>query len=424
MSRYESEHALIGVIADDLTGANATGILLRRKGYRTASLTGLNWPEGGLVGYDSVSINTESRALPPREAYNRVSEAARLLVSHQGRPLAKRIDSTLRGNLGPELDAVLETLGPGSMAVVTGAFPASGRTTLHGYHYVGGVPLAETPVRSDPLCPVTESHVPTLLAAQTRLPIAELGIDQLRGGPTAVAEALRGWAGQGVRLVAADAETDEDIALLGQGMADSGLTLVAADPGPLTAAFIAAVAPRRRRRVLVIAGSVTPVSEGQLDRLEAELGARLVRVDAAALQAGGGEAEREVERVTQALAALPEDLDVVGVRTGEVLSLSGHQKAEAIAAGFAEVAARALQQVPDVAGLYTTGGDITLAVCRRLGAGAITLVDEVLPLAVSGRLLGGEQPGLPIVTKGGLVGDADAAVSCVRHILKEVATYA
>lgn len=420
----EDRHRLVGVIADDLTGANATGILLRRRGYRTASLTGLDWPEGGLVGYDCVSINTESRALPPEQAYNQVKEAARLLLAHRGRPLAKRIDSTLRGNLGPELAAVLEALGPQSMAVVTGAFPASGRTTVKGYHYVNGMPLAETPVRNDPLSPVTESHVPTLLASQTKLPIGELGLDETRRGAVTVAAALRELAAHGVRLVAADAETDEDIANLGRGMADSGITLVAADPGPLTAAYAASLMPRRRRRVLVISGSVTPVSQEQLDRLEGDLDARLVRVDAAALVAGPAKAEAEVERVTQALAALPNSVDVVGVRTGALLSLPDHRAAEAIARGFAEIAARAMEQIPEVAGLYTSGGDITLAVCRRLGAGAVTLVDEVMPLAVAGRLLGGQQPGLPIVTKGGLVGGPEAAVACVRHILKEVATYA
>lgn len=160
-------------------------------------------------------------------------------MTQQGRLLAKRIDSTLRGNLGPELAAVLETLGSESMAVVTGAYPASRRTTVKGYHYVGGVLLAETPVRNDPLSPVTESHVPTLLAAQTRLPIGELGLEQIRRGPAAVAAALRDQAGRSIRLVAADAETDADIANLGKGMAQSGLTLVAADPGPLTAAYVA-----------------------------------------------------------------------------------------------------------------------------------------------------------------------------------------
>jgi D-threonate/D-erythronate kinase len=420
-----SEHArgLVGVIADDLTGCNATGILLRRRGFRTASLTGMDWPSGGLVGYDCVCINTESRAIPALSAYGRVAEAAQLVLEHQGRPLGKRIDSTLRGNLGPEIEAVLAALGPESVAVVTGAFPASGRTTLDGIHYVNGIRLAETAVRNDPLCPVTESHVPTLVAAQASLPVGYLPLAVAREGAEAVATALVRLAGEGVRMICADAEIDEDIMALGVGMVLSGLTAVAADPGPLTAAYAGALMAGRRQRVLVVAGSVTPNTREQLAQLETDMDAALVTVDAGILAKAGDAAETEVDRVVAALAAIPHEHTVIGVRTSPLMTLPDVPAAEAIAGGFAEIAARSLKAMPDIAGLYTSGGDITLAVCRRLSSRAINLVDEVLPLAVAGRLLGGQQPGLPIVTKGGLVGGKDAAVKCVSHILKEVQNY-
>lgn len=420
MTWSDEARYLVGVIADDLTGCNATGILLRRRGFRTASLTGLNWPALGLVGYDCVSVNTESRALPAAEAYRRVSEAAALVLANQGRPMAKRIDSTLRGGLGPEIEAVLDALGSDSMAVVTGAYPASGRTTADGYHYVNGVLLADTNVRHDPLCPVTESHVPTLLAGQTKYGVGYLPLKVAREGAEAVAELLIMLKAQGVRMVCADAETDADILALGLGMVMSGLNLVAADPGPLTAAYVAARVAGRRQRVLVVCGSVSPNSREQMDRLEAEMGAQLVTVDAGLLALGGDTARAEVDRVVTELAALPHEAAVVGMRTGPLLTLPDHSAAEQIAAGFAEIAARGLERMQDIAGLYTSGGDITIAVCRRLGAGAVNLVQEVMPLAVSGRLLGGQHPGLPIVTKGGLVGGPDAALTCVGHILKEV----
>lgn len=416
----DEPRALVGIIADDLTGANATGILLRRRGFRTASLTGMDWPPGGLVGYDCVSINTDSRAAAPAEARSRVSRAAALIQSNQARPLAKRVDSTLRGNLGPELEALLGAIGPESIAVVTGAFPASSRTTKDGLHYVNGVLLAQTAVCHDPLCPVTESHVPTLLAAQTRLPVGHLPLAVVREGAEAVALLLRNQAGEGIRLVCADAETDSDIENLGLGMAMSGLHAVAADPGPLTGAYVAALSAHRRRRVMVVCGSVTPTTREQLAMLEEQLDAALVTVDAGSLAGGAAAAEQEIARVVGELIALPPERSVMGVKTSPLMTLPDHAAAEAIAAGFAEITARSLQAMPDIAGLYTSGGDITLACCRRLGAQAINLVEEVMPLAVAGRLLGGRHPGLPVVTKGGLVGGPDAGVRCVSHMLKEV----
>lgn len=406
----------VGVIADDLTGANATGVLLTRTGYPTASLTELRWPDGGLDDYPCIVIATESRAAPADEARRRVDAASRLLLDHGRRPMAKRIDSTLRGNVGPEVEAVLAALGPGSVAVVTGAFPASGRTARDGIHYVHGVPLAETEVRNDPLCPVTESHVPTLVRSQTSLPVELLPLARVRAGAGAVAETIAEMAGQGVRIVCADAETDEDIRTLGLGMARSGVTCVAADPGPLTAAFVTASVPPVPRRVLVVAGSVTDLTRKQLDHLEAETGTRLIRADARSLGLGGEAAEAEIERVVGELAAMPAEQPVIGIRSSEILTVDS-ETAGRIAAGFAEIAARALHRLPGIAGIYTTGGDITLGVCRRLQAGAIQLRAEVLPLAVQGHLLGGLRPDLAIVTKGGLIGDHTAAVTCVRHLL-------
>jgi uncharacterized protein YgbK (DUF1537 family) len=419
----DNPRALIGVIADDLTGQNGTGILLRRRGFPTASLTGMEWPSGGLHGYDCVLVNTDSRALPAREAYDRVARAAAMIKTNQGRPLAKRIDSTMRGNLGAELEAVLGAIGPGSVAVVTGAFPSSGRTTRGGNLYVGGVLLAETAVRHDPRCPVTESHVPTLLAAQTQFPVGYLELEVVRAGAEAVAMALQQRARAGIRMICADAETDEDIEAIGVGMALSGLYAIAADPGPLTAAYVSALMAHRRRRVMVVAGSVTPNTVEQLALLERELGAHLVTVDAGALAQGGQVAESEIARTVDLLAAIPGETAVMGVKTSPLMSLPSQEAAELIASGFAEITARSLQSMPDIAGIYTSGGDITLAVCRRLGAAAINLVEEVLPLAVAGRLLGGMHPGLHIVTKGGLVGGPDAAVRCVNQILKEVQNY-
>ncbi|MEW8978053.1 MAG: four-carbon acid sugar kinase family protein [Symbiobacterium sp.] len=435
---WSEQRPALGVIADDLTGANATGVLLTRTtGFPTASLTDLRWPEGGLDDYPCVVIATESRAIPADEARRRVTRAARLLLDHGYRPVAKRVDSTLRGNVGPEVEAVLETLGPGSVALVTGAFPASGRTTSGGIHYVHGVPLAETAVRNDPLCPVTESHVPTLLRRQTRLPVGQITLDTVRAGAGAVAEAIGEQARRGVRVLCPDAETDDDIRSLGEGMARSGIPCVAADPGPLTAAFAAATlaggaagstgtaaatgtpAPAGPKRVLVVAGSVTPLTREQLDHLERETDARLITVDAGALGRDSDTAENEISRVVAALAAIDLGRPVIGVRTSEVLSSTDAAMAGRIAAGFAEIAARALERVHGLTGLYTSGGDITLAVCRRLQAGAIHLKAEVLPLAVRGYLIGGLRPGLSIVTKGGLVGDATAAVACVRHLLDQ-----
>ena len=55
-------------------------------------------------------------------------------------------------------------------------------------------------------------------------------------------------------------------------------------------------------------------------------------------------------------------------------------------------------------------------VMRTLGAEGLEVEKEIIPLAVGGRLAGGLADGLPIVTKGGLIGDAETAARCLDHL--------
>ena len=76
---------------------------------------------------------------------------------------------------------------------------------------------------------------------------------------------------------------------------------------------------------------------------------------------------------------------------------------------------RNLEEHP-VDGIFTTGGDVTAALLAELGSHGLEISDEVVPLAVAGTVVGGPWDGLPVVTKGGLVGDADTTVACLDHL--------
>ena len=100
------------VIADDLTGANATGVLLTKMNYQayTVMNPAAVSPET-IEGSDCVLYPTDSRGISPEEAYQRTYDAVKLLASPEVIVYGKRIDSTLRGNLGRETDAMLDFLG-------------------------------------------------------------------------------------------------------------------------------------------------------------------------------------------------------------------------------------------------------------------------------------------------------------------------
>lgn len=68
--------AQVLVIADDLTGANATGVLLKKNGFDTYTvLDAANGADRSLADCDCLVVPTESRAIDSQEAYERVKAA-------------------------------------------------------------------------------------------------------------------------------------------------------------------------------------------------------------------------------------------------------------------------------------------------------------------------------------------------------------
>ncbi|MGZ8920493.1 MAG: four-carbon acid sugar kinase family protein [Limisphaerales bacterium] len=170
------------IIADDLTGANDAGVQFAKRGIASVVLVE---PEVAELpaGFEVVVVNTESRHVSPDEAALRVRRVAQLGVDAGVAHFFKKTDSTLRGNIGAELKALLEVVGERSIPFVP-AFPELGRTTRAGIHYVHGTPIAQTAFANDPLSPVCESEVAKVLnqTSDLRVSIATLGSVPMNDG--------------------------------------------------------------------------------------------------------------------------------------------------------------------------------------------------------------------------------------------------
>ena len=93
----------LGIIADDLTGANDTGVQCACHGYRTTvyldDISHYNYA-------DVLVLNTDSRQDPAQQAGRKAFEAANELLNAGVGRIYKKIDSVMRGNIGAELDQV------------------------------------------------------------------------------------------------------------------------------------------------------------------------------------------------------------------------------------------------------------------------------------------------------------------------------
>ncbi|GAA4128485.1 four-carbon acid sugar kinase family protein [Actinomadura keratinilytica] len=391
------------VVADDLTGSNATGALFARQGMRAVTVSDIRHARRHRDAADVVVVNTASRHCPAAQARALVAEVAGALGSDM-RLLVKRVDTTLRGNVGAELAGMLEGLRarmPHARALCVPAFPSAGRTTVGGVHLVDGVPLTETDAARDPLSPITASRVATLLRAQTELSVGEIVLDVVQAGQEALVRAMRADRSD---VLVCDAVTPGHVSVLARAAAATGETWLSVDSGPFGAALAAELGiGGTPKPILVVAGSVTARTTEQLREAGHILGARLCEVTAL----------DEDALTADVIGLLDDGATVAGLR------MVPAEFDPALAGRIPHVLAAVARNVVEsgrVGGVYATGGDVSVAVVDALGAEGFEVDAEVQPLAVAGRLVGGPHAGFPFAAKGGLIGDRQAAVDCVEHL--------
>ena len=91
--------------------------------------------------------------------------------------------------------------------------------------------------------------------------------------------------------------------------------------------------------------------------------------------------------------------------------------------GLAEITELAIEASnSSIGAVYTSGGDVTVAVMQRLQVEGIDIKDEVIPLAVYGRFIGGKYPNMPAITKGGLIGEKGTLTMCLEYLLTKIST--
>lgn len=169
----------VGIVADDITGANDVGAMLARNGYVCTVISLAEDPvPGDFEGSDALVINTGSRLDTPEMAAEKSARAAAFLRGMGCDRFSAKTCSVFRGNIGASLDAVQDAVGADCTMVVLG-FPANGRTTLHGVHYVCGVPLERTAFAEDPVNPMHLSRLRDILAQQSKRPSAEFPYEWL-----------------------------------------------------------------------------------------------------------------------------------------------------------------------------------------------------------------------------------------------------
>ena len=417
--------AQFGIIADDFTGAGDVGIQFKKRGLETVVLTDVKSLEE-VKNFDVVVIDTESRNETLVAAYNKVRDAARGLKDLEVELIYKKIDSTLRGNIGAELDALMDGLGL-KAAIVAPAFPATGRTTKNGRQLVEGIPLEETEFARDPLQPTKESHIPTLIGSQTRRRIGAMNLTKVREGITSLKREIQSQIQAGWEIIAVDAETPADLVVIAKAALDFGM-LPCGSAGLAEGVSYWLSRDLQRGRLLTVSGSVKSVTLNQILAAEKALGAKVLEPSLPWILQGGKNYETEMERmVKEAEDAFVQEKDIIirmasskedvfeAQQLGRELGMNELETSRRILSFLGKVCGKVLED-QKVVGLILVGGDTAIEVIKSVGACGIRIEKEVLPGIPLGRMIRGKFDGLPTVTKAGGFGREDALIVSMRKL--------
>lgn len=410
----------IAVIADDLTGANDTGVQFSKFGLASVVFIDALLQPDIAKKADVIVLDTDSRAISAQEAALRVTAACRKLLEQNVKYIYKKIDSTLRGNLSAEIAAACAVLKP-ELTIIAPAFPKLGRVTEGGSQLLNGVPVSLTEIAHDPQTPVTEAYLPKLLQRGDGKKIGVVPLHTVREGKEAIAGQIKELLAKGEDWIVIDAASEENLCHIVQASLAFEKVLWVGSAGlaeqipPVLGWNInakEAAPPRIGQSVnpVVIAGSASAVTRAQVETYIESCGAFQIIVDPDAALADAG-----AEAGGKAAAALPE----LG-RRGLVISCSRNRRSElaakALSLTLGLITAKLIEAGAD--GLFLTGGETAVSACRALGAAGMEILSEVEPGIPLGRIVGGPYHGLPVVTKAGAFGNADVIVKAVGVLKK------
>ena len=397
---------LIGVIADDFTGASDIANTLAKGvagegGLRSAQFSGV--PSGPApAGIEAGVIALKSRSAPVQDAvlwslaaldWLRAQGCGQIVFKY-----CSTFDSTPEGNIGPVAEALADALAARGV-VVCPAFPTVGRTVYQGHLFVQDRLLSESGMQNHPLTPMTDPDIRRYLARQTKGPVGHVPLGVVSKGPDAIRAALTAG---GQALCVVDAVSDADLLTIGAAL--DGAPLVTGGSG------IALGLPRNFIRTgraaggkvalppcdglaAVLAGSCSGATRGQVERHAGRH--PVLAIDVPQVMAGAMTPETLIDFIVAHPGQVP--LAYSSGTPDDVAQMQNRYGRETVAerldALFAETARRLVRRGYRrivVAGGETSGA-VAQAVCDELGVEAMAIGPEI-------------DPGVPVLSLGS--GDA------------------
>ncbi|MDU8924881.1 four-carbon acid sugar kinase family protein [Pasteurellaceae bacterium LIM206] len=378
---------VLGVIADDFTGASDIASFLVENGLNTVQMNGVP-SEPLTTTVDAIVISLKSRSNPVNEAVEQSLQALNWLQANGCNQFyfkyCSTFDSTEKGNIGPVTDALLDALND-DFTVITPALPVNGRTIFNGYLFVGDVLLNESGMQNHPITPMKDANLIRLMDAQAKGKTGLVTYADVIKGADNVKARFAELKAQGYRYAVVDAADNSQLAVLAEATADFKLVTGGSGLAAYMAARLSngkkgdnAIVPTKGKTV-ILSGSCSVMTNKQVNAYKEKASSLNLNVERALT---GENYVQElyqwvIEHLHEPLAPMiyatvpPEELKAIQTKFG------AEKASHTIENTFARLADKL--KAAGVINFITAGGETSSIIVQQLGITGFRIGKQIAP---------------------------------------------
>ncbi|WP_057914665.1 four-carbon acid sugar kinase family protein [Peribacillus muralis] len=425
--------ALLGIVADDITGSSDIGVLIAKWNYTVKIFSYDTIDDLYDVDSDVIIIDTNSRFDKKNDAYEKARKATRKLKELGCTQFYNKTCSVFRGNIGVEFDAMQDELGINSSIVVLG-YPETGRTTMNSIHYVYGEPLSKSMFRNDPIHPMQQDNLIDILQEQTVKRVGAISNTLIRKGTDILKREIESMKND-YNYVILDVESDESLETIADAIKNFPIICGSAVMGK----YLPKYWPRKEKidhlkgldleedvGTFIPCGSLMPQMKKQIDYIVEKGDAVNLTLNSEILFTSK-QYKAEIERVSQQCIQLLKKGTNVILRTPysserikatrengyKYMRLNEVESSERVSEALAEISYNVVNEL-NLKKIITCGGNTSNAICKKLGIHGVCIVDEI-DQGVSSCISLNEKP-IFLILKSGSFGKEDFLQQSLQYL--------
>lgn len=413
-------HEKIIIIADDFTGANDTGVKFAKAGYNT-SVTSSHCEYD--YNSDIMVINTETRLIDKNEAKEKINLFLNNLKVDSNKIIYKKIDSTFRGNIGAEIEALLNKFDY-NVCVVANAFPSMNRTIVNGISYVNDIELDKTDFAKDPINPIKTSYIENILKEQTDYSIKLVKVDDIHNGK--FQKDINNDINADKKIIyICDSEKDDDLLSISNILKEHLNKILTVGCAGFADALLNTI--NNFTPICFVSGSLSKISMKQLKIINGK-NAQLINIDknlffSSDFEKLQNDLKRQIDKLINlkkhiiiSITVEDEDREI-----NKFYAQKNFIENEDIAKYIASTTAKIIKFIFEyikIKALFISGGNTAIHIMKEFGANNVHLFGEIDVGIPYGIITDGLYPFTQIATKAGAFGDENLYLKVIEFYNK------